>query len=350
MKVRLTQEVTIGAALTVALAAGLLYLSWDSQKSTWESGAFVALGAILLLSVPLAILTHRIEAGLDRVSDRQEEIATSQEETASNVSRLAEEVEQTQADLRLTREQLSEVVRGRITENRSKDAALFKDVGEAPTQADVLESLTRAKEMGVISEHGCRVDLISDCYLRFNSDWRSDDPDNFSAAREWVVVVTLEQIDATKLGHFDWFDSSSSADMAVAVAGLMQASGVYSGRPLSMRKNSAYLSSPRTLGYDSTTDKGAVDPVRHIIQLFPPQWAICDDGVYSTDTPYQIAAWRLDEGWMPHMSEKPWVDTNSLYVALRTCQALYKAGALAVKPPRPGDPSQVQSSEPSANG
>jgi hypothetical protein len=49
-----------------------------------------------------------------------------QEETASDVARLTAEVAQPQADLRLTREELSEVVRERITENKSKDSALFK--------------------------------------------------------------------------------------------------------------------------------------------------------------------------------------------------------------------------------
>lgn len=43
-----------------------------------------------------------------------------QEETASDVARLTAEVAQTQADLRLTREKLSEVVRERITEIRAK--------------------------------------------------------------------------------------------------------------------------------------------------------------------------------------------------------------------------------------
>src|SRR5262249_29984682 len=126
VKVRLTRGVTFLTLLTVAVAAGLLYWSWDSQTSTWESGVFVSFGSTLLLFVPLAILTYSIETGLDRVSKGQEQIVTRQEETASDVARLAEEVAQTQADLRLTREQLSEVVRERITANKSTDAALFK--------------------------------------------------------------------------------------------------------------------------------------------------------------------------------------------------------------------------------
>ena len=165
MKVRLTRGVTLLAALTVAGAIGLLYLSWDSQTSTWESELYLAFGSTLLLFVPLAILSHGIETGLDRVSERQDQIARRQEETASDVTRLTEEVAQTQADLRLTREQLSEVVRDRITANKRKDSELFKAVGEAPSQADVLNSLVRAKEMGIIPDQGCRVSFISDCYL-----------------------------------------------------------------------------------------------------------------------------------------------------------------------------------------
>ena len=152
MKVRLTRGIALLTILTAGFAIGLLYRSWDSQTSTWESGVLVQFGSTLLLFVPLAYLTYRIETGLDRVSTRQEEIATQQEETASDVHQLAEEVAQTQADLRLTREQLSEMVRERITENKSKDSALFKAVGEAPSQADVFNSLVRAMEMGVIPD------------------------------------------------------------------------------------------------------------------------------------------------------------------------------------------------------
>ena len=337
VKVRLTRGVIILTVLTVAVAVGLLYRSWDSQTSTWESGLLVQFGSTLLLFVPLAYLTYSIEAGLDRVSKRQDQISTRQEETASNVARLTEEVAQAQADLRLTREQLSEVVRERITEHKSKDSTLFKAVGEAPSQTDVLNSLERAKEMGVIPDQGCRVDLTSGCYLRFNPQLRADDPDEIDANLELVIELTLERIDAAELGHVDWYAKSSVTEIAVDIAELMQASGVYSGDNLfDAGKIFADLSTLLSLGYDSTT-RGAVDPVRHIIQLCSPQWAVCDDGVYCTDQPYQIAAWRLNEDWIPHMSEKTWVDINSLDEALRTCSALFETGALAVKPRRSGD-------------
>jgi hypothetical protein len=81
-----------------------------------------------------------------------------------------------------------------------------------------------------------------------------------------------------------------------------------------------------------------VSPVRHIIQLCPPQWAVCDDGVYCIDRPYQIAAPRFNENWLSHMSEKPWVDVPSLDEALTAGQAHYESGALAVKPDSPEDP------------
>lgn len=144
MKVRLTRGVVLLALLVAAVAVGLLYWSWDSQKSTWESVVLVAFGSALLLFVPLAILTRGIEAALDRVGERQDQIATQQEQTSSEVARLSGEVAQTQADLRLTREQLSEAVRELIAENKSKDSALFNAVGEAPSQPDVRNSLMRA--------------------------------------------------------------------------------------------------------------------------------------------------------------------------------------------------------------
>jgi hypothetical protein len=272
VKARLTRGVALLATLTVAVAIGLLYLSWDSQTSTWESGLYLAFGSTLLLFVPLAILTRSIETGLDRVSERQDQIATSQEETASDVTRLTEEVAQTQADLRLTREQLSEVVRDRITANKSKDSELFKAVGEAPPQADVLNSLIRAKEMGIIPDQGCRVGFLSDCYLRFKPEWSSTDPVLYESQDPNVIELTLEWIDATPLRQIRWGVETDAIDIAVDIAQEMQSSGVYPGdSSFDAGKIFADLSALLTLGYDSIT-RGAVDPVRHIIQFCPPQW------------------------------------------------------------------------------
>lgn len=333
MKIRLTQGVALLAALIVAIAAGFLYLSWDSQRSTWESGLFLAFGSTLLLFVPLAILTRSIETGLDRVTERQDQIAMTQQETASDVARLTEEVAQTQADLRLTRDQLSEVVRDRITANKSKDSALFKAVGEAPSQTDVLNSLIRAKEMGIIPEQGCRVGFISDCYLRFMPGWKSSDPVVSESQGPDVVELKLERIGAEKLSWLAWDAETSTSEIAVSIAEAMQASGVYPGdSSFDAGKIFADLSALLTLGYDSVT-RGAADPVRHIIQFCPPQWVVCDDGIYSTQTPYYIAGDKVNgERLLAHMSEKIWVDMDSFQEAEMTCSALYRTGSLAIKP------------------
>lgn len=333
MKVRLTGGITILAALTVALAVGLLYLSWNTQGSAWESNLYLAIGSTLLLGVPLAILTHGIETGLDRVSERQDEIATRQEKTASDVTRLTEEVAQTQADLQLTREQLSEAVRNRITANKSKDLELFKAVGEAPSHANVLNSLVRAKGMEIISDQGCRVGFISDCYLRFTPGWESTNPVDHEAQGPDVIEFTLEQMDATPLSRLSWHAEATASEIGASIAETMQASGVYPGdRSFDAGKMFADLSALLTLGHESIT-RGAIDPIRHIIQFCPPQWAICDDGIYSTQTHYFIAADDLNnQNFIPHMSEKIWVNMESFEEAEMACRALFRTGNLTIKP------------------
>jgi hypothetical protein len=257
-----------------------------------------------------------------------------QQETASDVARLTEEVAQTQADLRLTREQLSDVVRDRITANKSKDSTLFKAIGEAPSQADVLNSLIRAKELGITPEQGCRVGFISDCYLRFTPEWQSTDPVVYESQDPDVIGLTLERIDATPLNRLSWDAETSTSEIAVAIAEAMQASGVYPGvSSFDAGKIFADLSALLTLGYDSIT-RGAVDPVRHIIQFCPPQWAVCDNGICSTQTPYYIPANKTsgENRLLAHMSEKIWVDMESFEEAEMTCRALFEAGSLAIKP------------------
>jgi hypothetical protein len=334
VKIRLTRVVVALAALVLAIAAAFLYMSWDSQRSTWESGLFLAFGSTLFLSVPLVILTRSIETGLDQVTERQDRIAATQEETASDVARLTEEVAQAQADLRLTRDQLSEVDRDQITANKGRDSELFKSVGEAPSQAEVLNSLLRAKDMGIIPDQGCRVGFISDCYLRFSPGWESTDRVVYESQGPDIVELKLERIDATPLSWLRWRAETATSDIAVSIAESMQASGVYPGDgSFDAGKIFADLSALLILGYESIT-KGAVNPVRHVIQFCPPQWAVCDSGIRSTQVPYFIRADRLNgERLLVHMSEKTWVDVESFEEAQMAGVALFRSGTLAIKPP-----------------
>jgi hypothetical protein len=325
---------TVATALIVAAAVGLLYWSWVSQTSTWESGILVQFGSTLLLFVPLVVVGHGIETRIDALRSHQDRISTRQDEQASDVARLAEEVAQTQTDLRLTREQLTEVVRERIAARTGRDAALFEAVGEAPSQADVLRSLMRAEEIGLIPSQGCRIDLISGCYLRFKPEWSAYDPIIQEDEDPDVIALTLEEIDAKALSHIEWDAESTADDIAVRIAEEMQASGVYSGERLfDAGRIFADLSALLAFGHKESTS-GKTNPVRHIVQLCPPQWAVCDDGIYSMDTPYQIVARRLNENWHSHMSEKTWVDMPSLEQALDVCRALYESASLAVWPQR----------------
>jgi pimeloyl-ACP methyl ester carboxylesterase len=230
------------------------------------------------------------------------------------------------------------LVRGQIAARRDRDARLFQEVGDVPSQRVVLDSVMRAQKLGIVPEQGCRVDLVSDCYLRFRTEWRSDDPITRRSNNPDIVKLTLERIDGAPLCGIEWTDESTAAEIAVVIAEEMQAAGVYSGDALyDPGQIFADLSMLLKVGHNNAT-AGKVVPVRHIVELCLPQWAVCYDGVYSLDVPYQIAAWRLNENWHLHMREKPWVDMDSLEKALYTCMALYEAGSLDVKPPGPGDP------------
>jgi hypothetical protein len=192
--------------------------------------------------------------------------------------------------------------------------------------------------MGVIPDQGCRVGFISNCYLRFTPEWKSTDPVVRGSQAPDVVELKLEQIDATPLGRIEWGAESAPSEIAVRIAETMQASGVYPGdNSFDAGKIFADLSALLTLGYDST--RGAVDPIRHIIQFCPPQWAICDDGICSTQTPYFIEADKMNQDrLLAHMNEKIWVDIHSFEESAIACHALFKTGSLAVKPPGIADP------------
>lgn len=338
MTIRLGRSLTLVTIIILVVSGGLLAWSRLSQQSAWWSGLLLQFGSTLFLVVPLAILSHGIETRIDTVREQQERISTRQEQTASDVARLTEEVAQTQADLRLTREQLSEVVRQRIATMKDRDSALFKEVGETPSRINVLDSLLRAQRIGIISDQGCRINLFdTERYLRFKPEW--SDPITSQSEEPDVIELTLEEMDATPLSRIQWDDESNPSDVAIRIVEAMQASGTYPGDAVFDAGNIfADLSALLSLGHNSATS-GKIYPLKHIIQLCPPQWAICDDGVYATkDAPYKIAARRLTENWISHMAEKSWVDINSLDEAVTTCGELYESGALAVKPPHTDEP------------
>jgi hypothetical protein len=71
--------------------------------------------------------------------------------------------------------------------------------------------------------------------------------------------------------------------------------------------------------------------LRRIVQVFPPQWAITDDGVESVDpeNSFKLSTGQLRErNWLEHLASHSWVDRSSLAEALKAAEALNAAGNL----------------------
>jgi hypothetical protein len=297
-------------------------------------------GTTVLLFVPLLLAGRGIERMLDSVhtaqklvTKQQSEIAERQDKTDSSVARLAEEVSRAQEELRLTREQLSEVVLDRIAERRDRDTALINEVADTPSRDGLMRALWRAQQLGWISATGCRVSLFDrDVYLRFyvEGDAEHDEPG--------LCSLIVEPDDGSALGSFEWRPSESAADLAIWVAETLQSARLYPGDEEFkagdiFKTLQELLLTARKLATDEKSVERELSP---IIQICPPQWAITDYGVESIDPEwtYAIEADRLDESdWLPHMTAKVWVDYPSFSRALRIGRLLYHADRLREKPP-----------------
>jgi hypothetical protein len=321
---------------------GILAASWNVRDQSWWSGALTEAGVAVLLFAPLLLVGRGIEGMLDalRVAQRhteqqQEELAEHQRHTESEVVQLAQEVAEARAEIRLTGEQLTETVLGRIAEARDKDAALFASVGAGPDWDAVLPSLMRARELDMIAAAGCRVSLFgADCYLRFQPGW-TDGP--FSPDQEPDAIrLTLEFTDGTERKTIMWGKPESPAEIVMRVAETMQSLGCYPGDN-EFKAGSIFgaLSDLLQLAHKHATNKGGTAyPVRQVIQYCPPQWVITDDGLSSVKpNGYQITASRLGEGhWKSHMHEKPWLDEDSFEEAFEAAQLMRRNGKLGKVP------------------
>jgi hypothetical protein len=330
--------------------AGLLVLaiSWGLRSDSWWPGVLTEAGVALLLFAPLLLASRGIERTLDSVreaqrqteehqqelEDRQQGLAEQQQRTESEVAQLAQEVADAQAAMRLTSEQLSDAVLNRIVEAREKDAALFASVAESPTWEAVLDSLMRARGLDMIPDSGCRVSLFGvDCYLRFEPQWTY--PDNLDPDQKPdAVQLTLEFTDGTQRRVIIWEQEQTPTEIVMQVAEAMQSLGCYPGddqfRAAGIFREFGDL---LQLAHRLATSRGGTPyPVRHVIQLCPPQWAIAEDGIYSVQQGgrYHIAARRFGEqDWQSHMHEKAWLDRDSFDDAFTTAQVLQQNRKLA---------------------
>lgn len=318
-------------AVVVTLgAAGLLVWSWVCQTSTWESGFYLQVGSALVLAAPLVVAGRLIERRLDTVGTQQEQIVQGQQATEARVNQLSEDVAQAQEDLRLTREQLSQVVRDRVAAQRAEDSSRFEELGQKPSRDLVLESLDRARELNLISASGCRVSLFdTGAYLRFL-------PVDMGFDRAPEIDLIIERVNADAIEQMRWQDEQTVADVTVAVAEMMQRADIYPGdRTFDAGKIFEGLAKLLQLVHGKVSRSGVgAFSLNFLIQVCWPQWVVTDNGVYCIQHPYEIHANRLGEqDWISHMREKPWLDSDSFEEAFITGRALYEAGKLAVKPP-----------------
>ena len=58
-------------------------------------------------------------------------------------------------------------------------------------------------------------------------------------------------------------------------------------------------------------------------------WAICSNGLHSLYVKYHVAKDRFDEDdWIPHVTEKPWVDRFDFIVAFEEAKEMARSGEI----------------------
>ncbi|WP_433530761.1 hypothetical protein ACQPYA_01035 [Micromonospora sp. CA-263727] len=298
----------VGVATIAGIGTLLASLVLTSAGlAEWSAGLLVNLGAAVVLIVPVYFLTKRLD-------ERIEQVGT---ETQASVQALADRVETFEHEVERRIDDVAATVASRLEQETGADAAAFEALGTAPSRDSVLQALTRANEIGLISqERGPRV-CVSE-YRRIFVEIRYDEhPLRFNG--EENITFTLEGYDGTELGIVPWGESDDVETVMVRLGRALQ------------RETAGERLDVKALfdGFSEALSVAQTDPERRPVwQLCPPQWVVTEHGIitYGDAPHYGAATTALERNshLAAHIGQKPWVDHDSLDEAVGVALALDK--------------------------
>lgn len=330
----LTRNHGLVASGSLICGVAALWVSWMIGTASWWSAVLVNAGTALLLFAPLLLAGRYIERRFDQVQTTQTAIEDRQQTTTASIESLAKQVSETRAELRRSREELSDAVTERLASRRADDAAVVAQLTDAASHDAVFAALERATQLNLISPSGCRVALgTTDVCVRFLSP---EAQDRFQAEPDPSddVELSLEGIDGDRIRSLWWSKDQTAEDFLVALGEALQSSGHYPGDK-AFRAADVFHNLQQLLEVSlSAAARGASTSLNGAVQYFPPQWMLTDQRLASIGTPgYSIPLGRLREAWPPHMAEKSWIDRDCFDDAYATARLLFEAGRFDVKPP-----------------
>jgi len=170
--------------VTVALG-GCMVVIGSLAQGDYAPSVWLDLGAALALFGPLYWFQSMLERGIREV--RQQE-----QHTRSSVEQLSHEIEAIRQQTTASLDDLRRVTLENVQHRRRSDEDAFRRFEEAPTFQSVVDLLSRARELGAVSERGVRVQLPATTFrLRFPLSARHD---NGSFP---VLEVGIEEEDGT---------------------------------------------------------------------------------------------------------------------------------------------------------
>ncbi|HJT91375.1 MAG TPA: hypothetical protein VJ777_05465 [Mycobacterium sp.] len=296
----------IGAAVTLA---GIAQLLLSYVVSGWTSDVLVNTGAASLLFVPLYLVQRNMEMSV--------------RETRRSLENLSQEVQDSQAEVRQSLEELQGAFAARDferSEERQRDVA---SIAEQPSCRSVRRALTAAIDDRVMSRKGVRVHVV--------------DPRVYVFARlkptpEGVNVV-LEKRDGQSVAELDWTAEQTPADIMTEIADRLRAASLSPSNSFDPTLLFKELNETLTVAREVKDRYALIDDMASAQEYVPPQWIIYDWGIGASHEglqPYYIDRQRLyDRDLTRHMSEKIWLDRNSFDEAVATARLLGNNGLLS---------------------
>lgn len=202
----------------------------------------------------------------------------------------------------------------------AKDIELFTRFGTRPSFQVVSTALRRAAELEVISKHGVRTRLANTfAYLRIPH------PNEWSESES--IPIYLEKRFHDNIISHQWSSNESFIDAIHTLGSKLRATSFWEGES-SYRPEAAFVQLSHLLLYGvKAIREGFFGVINRIFQIVGDDWIITEWEIIDKKNQYQIILDRFnEEDWVPHVTEKIWVNKANFLEAFETAQMLIYRG------------------------
>jgi hypothetical protein len=231
-----------------------------------------------------------------------------------------------------TVDDLGQIISNRFDAEWQEDQDLFERIRHQPRLEDFDKALRRAGHLGLISSHGLRVPIVdTSAYLRVPhpDTWNTD-----SSVKLYIESKNIESVAVC-----EWRQPMTVADIAFDIASKLRNTHYWEGEQ-NYFPESVFDGFASVLQFGlSAVRKGQQGFLGFVFEVVGDDWLVTEWWLIDTTHHYQIPYGRFNEDdWIPHVTQKLWVDRAYFLRAFEVATSLIEKGIFEGRLPTPKKP------------